>query len=83
MINYINIFYHTILTMNIDEIIIKYKLLEEENKKLQDELQATKEHLKKYTAPSYKKEYYEKNKDSIKERNNKMCSKYIGWKLQT
>ena len=42
MINYINIFYHTILTMNIDEIIIKYKLLEEENKKLQDELQATK-----------------------------------------
>ena len=70
MINYINIFYHTILTMNVDEILIKYKLLEEENKKLQDELQATKEHLKKYTAPSYKKEYYEKNKDVIKERNN-------------
>ena len=42
----------------------------EENAKLKEELQATKEHLKKYTAPSYKKEYYEKNKDIIKERNN-------------
>lgn len=40
-------------------------------KELEDELKATKEHLKKYTAPSYKKEYYEKNKDAVKERNNK------------
>ena len=47
------------------------KALVEENSKLKEELQATKEHLKKYTAPSYKKEYYEKNKDAIKERNNK------------
>ena len=47
----------------------KIKALEEENAKLQLELQATREHLKKYTAPSYKKEYYEKNKDAIKERN--------------
>ena len=52
--------------MDKDEII---KALEEENTKLKDELQMTKEHLKKYTAPSYKKEYYEKNKDIIKERN--------------
>ena len=35
--------------MNVDEIITKYKLLEEENKKLQDELIITKEHLNKYT----------------------------------
>ncbi len=45
------------------------KELAEENAKLKDELQATKEHLKKYTAPSYKKEYYEQNKNTIKERN--------------
>ena len=46
------------------------KELTEENSKLKEELQAIKEHLKKYTAPSYKKEYYEKNKDIVKERNN-------------
>ena len=45
------------------------KELVERNAKLEEELQATKEHLKKYTAPSYKKEYYEQNKDVIKERN--------------
>ena len=45
------------------------KELAERNAKLEEELQATKEHLKKYTASSYSKEYYEKNKDTIKERN--------------
>ena len=55
--------------MNVDEIITKYKLLEEELQKTKDELIQTKEHLKKYTAPSYKKEYYEKNKEVINERN--------------
>ena len=49
----------------------KIKEILEENAQLKEELQATKEHLKKYTAPSYKKDYYEKNKDVIKERNNK------------
>ena len=34
----------------------KIKALEEENTKLQQELQATKEHLKKYTAPASRKE---------------------------
>ena len=47
----------------------KIKEILEENAKLKEELEATKEHLKKYTAPSYKKKYYEKNKDVIKERN--------------
>lgn len=36
----------------------RIKELEEENEKL-------KEHLKKYTAPSCKKAYYEKNKEEI------------------
>jgi len=64
MINYINNIYHTILNMNVDEIITKNKLLEEENKKLQDELIQTKEHLKKYTSPIKNKIYYENNKDA-------------------
>ena len=45
------------------------KELAEENAKLKEELQSTKEYLKNYTASSYNKEYYEKNKDTIKERN--------------
>ena len=40
--------------MNNEDLIIKNKILEEENKKLQDELIQTKEHLKKYTAPTQK-----------------------------
>ena len=49
--------------MNVDEIITKNKLLEEKNAKLEEELQATKEHLKKYTAPVSRKEYYINNKE--------------------
>lgn len=49
----------------------KIKEILEENARLKEELQATKEHLKKYTAPTSRKEYYEKNKDVIKERNRK------------
>jgi hypothetical protein len=39
----------------------RIKELEEENEKL-------KEHLKRYTAPSYKKAYYEKNKEQLLEK---------------
>ena len=42
---------------------------DERIKELEEELHATKELLKKYTASSYSREYYEKNKDAIKERN--------------
>ena len=49
----------------------KIKELEEKNAKLEEELQATKEHLKKYTAPASRKVYYEQNKDIINERNRK------------
>ena len=51
--------------MDKDEII---KELTEKNAKLEQELLLTKEHLKKYTAPPISKEYYEKNKEVIKER---------------
>ena len=51
--------------MNNDDII---KQLKEENNRLKEELQITKEHLKKYTAPASRKLYYEKNKDQILEK---------------
>ena len=54
--------------MNVDEIINKNKLLEDENKKLQYELIQTKEHLKKYTAPASRQVYYENNKEKEKQR---------------
>ena len=49
--------------MNNDEII---KQLQDELEKTKQELVLTKEHLKKYTAPSCKKQYYEMNKEEIK-----------------
>ena len=44
------------------------KELTEENAKLKEELQSTKEHLKKYTAPASRREYYERNKEKEKQR---------------
>ena len=46
----------------------KIKEILEENAKLKEELQATKEHLKKYTAPASRKVYYERNKEKEKQR---------------
>jgi len=46
----------------------KIKEILEENAKLKEELQATKEHLKKYTSPASRKEYYENNKEHILEK---------------
>jgi hypothetical protein len=46
----------------------RIKELEERNAKLEEELQATKEHLKKYTAPASSKVYYEKHKEEHKQR---------------
>ena len=51
------------------ELLLKEnQLLREQNEKLISELEETKQHLKKYTAPAYKKEYYENNKDEIKQK---------------
>jgi UDP-glucose 4-epimerase len=46
---------------NIEELQKINKLQEEKIIALEEELEKTKEHLKKYTAPSYKKKYYENN----------------------
>ena len=43
----------------------KIKALEEELELLKQELIETKEHLKKYTAPSRSKNYYETHKEDI------------------
>jgi hypothetical protein len=53
--------------MDIDSIIKKNEILIEENKRLQEELINTQEHLKKYTAPVKNKIYYEENKEKHKQ----------------
>ena len=50
--------------MTIDELLHKITLLEERNAVLENELCA-KEHLKKYTAPSRAKKYYETHKETL------------------
>ena len=64
MINYIKIICHNILTMNVDELINKLKITEDELQNTKEELIKTKEHLKKYTSPIKNKIYYENNKDA-------------------
>lgn len=58
--------------MNNEELIKENLLLREENDKLKNELNLTKEHLKKYTAPSSKKLYYEQNKEEIKKKSKRI-----------
>ena len=53
------------IVMDKDE---KIKEMEEHISNLETELQATKEHLKKYTAPASRKVYYERNKEKEKQR---------------
>lgn len=54
--------------MNNDELLSKIKNYEEQILYLENELNQTKEHLKKYTAPSNMKKYYENHKEEIKQK---------------
>jgi hypothetical protein len=54
--------------MNIETLLGHNKVLEEKILILQNELKVTKDHLKKYTAPSNMKKYYENHKEEIKKR---------------
>jgi hypothetical protein len=54
--------------MDSEMLLKENQILREQNDKLIKELQETKEHLKKYTAPQGKKVYYEKNKEEIKQK---------------
>jgi len=55
--------------MDHDKLLKENQILREQNENLTKELEEIKEHLKKYTAPSYKKIYYENNKQEIKQKN--------------
>ena len=54
--------------MNNEELLKENESLKKEIEQIKLELNETKEHLKNYTAPSYKKIYYENNKDIIKQK---------------
>jgi len=54
--------------MNNDELLKENEMLKNKIKILETELIEVKEHLKKYTAPSCKKIYYENNKGIIKQK---------------
>ena len=54
--------------MNNDELLKENEMLKNKIKILETELIEVKEHLKKYTAPSCKKKYYENNKEIIKQK---------------
>ena len=54
--------------MNTQELLNENQILKEQNEKLLKELEETKEHLKKYTAPPNKKIYYENHKEEIKQK---------------
>jgi hypothetical protein len=51
--------------MNIDNIIKENEILTQENEILKQENTILKEHLKKYTAPSRSKTYYENHKEEL------------------
>jgi hypothetical protein len=52
--------------MSVEELLKEIYFLKEENEKIKLELQETKEHLKKYTAPVRCKTFYENHKEEIK-----------------
>jgi hypothetical protein len=54
--------------MDYETIKKENQLLKDENERLKNDLIQIKEHLKKYTAPEYKKVYYENNKEEIKQK---------------
>ena len=51
--------------MNNEELLTKIKNYEDRILYLENELNETKEHLKKYTAPSNMKKYYQNHKEEI------------------
>ena len=62
--------------MTNEEFIKEINFLKTELEKTKNELIETKEHLKKYTAPSNMKKYYEKHKEEIKEKVKKYKENY-------
>ena len=52
--------------MSMEDLTQEILFLKEENKRIMTELENTKEHLKKYTAPIRCKTFYENHKEEIK-----------------
>jgi hypothetical protein len=66
--------------MDNEELLNKLKLKDEQINTLQNELNETKEHLKKYTSPIRNKKYYSNHKEEMIEKtkeykNNLSCEK--------
>lgn len=62
--------------MNSEDVIKENQELKELNEKLKKEIDEIKEHLKRYTAPSYKKNYYQNNKEEIKQKTQEYQKTY-------
>ena len=62
-----------------DELSQELKFTKEELERVKLELFETKEHLKKYTAPSRSKTYYENHKEEIKQnvKDHKIKTNYV------
>jgi hypothetical protein len=56
------------MSINYETILEENNELKQKIMLLQIELEQTKDHLKKYTAPSRNKKYYENNKEEIKQK---------------
>ena len=54
--------------MSQEELILRIAELEKQNEQLKNELEETKAHLKKYTAPASSKKYYQEHKEEHKQR---------------
>lgn len=66
--------------MELDKLKSENESLKQEIIKLNKEIEELKEHLKKYTAPTRAKRYYQNNKDKVMER-NKEYKKKINFKV--
>jgi len=54
--------------MSQEDLLLRIAELEKQNEQLKNELEETKVHLKKYTAPASSKKYYQEHKEEHKQR---------------
>ena len=57
-----------LVTMSQEDLLLRIAELEKQNEQLKNELEETKVHLKKYTAPASSKKYYQEHKEEHKQR---------------
>lgn len=54
--------------MSQEDLLLRIAELEKQNEQLKSELEETKAHLKRYTAPASSKKYYQEHKEEHKQR---------------